>query len=149
MWDISIFFVRWMLATLFFVELKHSIKLTPGSVVPMAMVCIKSQISNESLLQNAKKFFLKNQTQIYICTFLSLSEVSWRRNDLKSVILQNINFEENSVSLFNAWLSNVSRQNQNYVACCIIVVIEYRFLMLQIHYSISIEVHITQTFDTV
>ena len=91
-----------MLATLFFVELKHSIKLTPGSVVPMAMVCIKSQISNESLLQNAKKFFLKNQTQIYICTFLSLSEVSWRRNDLKSVILQNINFEENSVSLFNA-----------------------------------------------
>ena len=89
-----------MLATLIFVDLKHSNKLTPGSVVPMAMVCIKSQISNESLLQNANNFFLKNPTQI--CAFLSLSEVSWRRNDLKSVILQNINFEENSVSLFNA-----------------------------------------------
>ena len=42
-YETSAFFLRLMLATLVVVELKHSIRLTPGSVMPMAyMVCIKS-----------------------------------------------------------------------------------------------------------
>ena len=36
-YEISAFFVRLMLANLVVVELKHSIKLTPGSVVPLTI----------------------------------------------------------------------------------------------------------------